>query len=448
VKLIVATYKLSRAGGSETYAVTIAEHLARLGHSVTLYARELGDMAELARERALHVCATAEELPSEADGVIAGVDRSLALELVARYPKATRLFVVHSSEDVYLPPPVPNAFAATIVLNDLHAARAAACPCTGEVVRLRQPVDLKRFDPRGRVGERPARVLLLGNYHSRPDERAGMLRQAWAGAGLTWREAGGAKQALDIPSEIAQVDVVVGFGRSALEAMACGRLAYIHDQAGSEGWVTPQSYSRIEAGGFAVAGVRLPPDIQQLRADLDAYQAEWGLAGRDIVRVHHDARDHAAALVSLLERLAPGRPCAEPSTLRALQQLAESQLRSELMAEYYRTEAKQLFALHHGSLDEIGHERLAWQAERESWATERATWGAEREHWETQRGARETDRDAWETARSRLEEERDSGTRQGIQAQERLDAFRRTRRYRLAQALAGPLDRIRGRIGR
>lgn len=87
--------------------------------------------------------------------------------------------------------------------------------------------------------------------------------------------------------------------------MACGRVAYVHDQAGSEDWITPDSYARIEAGGFAVAAARLPPSREQLTTDIDAYRAERGLAGGDIVRLHHDARDHAAALVSLIERLGP-----------------------------------------------------------------------------------------------------------------------------------------------
>ncbi len=420
MKLVVATYRLGQPGGSETYALTLAEHLARLGHSVTLYARELGIATELARQRALRVTSIAEELPSEVDGVIAGVDRGLGLQLAGRYPQAARVWVVHSSEDVHLPPPVPGAFAATVVLNDLHRARAAAAACAGEIVRLRQPVDLRRFSMRGAPRKRPASVLLLGNYHSGADGRAGMLQEAWSDAELQWSEAGGATATLDVPAAIAQTDVVVGYGRSVLEAMACGRPAYLHDQAGSEGWVTPQSYACMEAGGFAVAGTRLPPDGRQLRADLDAYEAEWGLAGRDLARTYHDARDHAAAIVSLLERLAPGAPCGEPSTLRALEQLAESQLRAELLAEHFRIEAKHWFTLSHQAQAEFARERGTWEATRAS----------------------------WEESRGELERERASATEAAVQAEQRVASFRRTRRYRVAQALATPLERLRGRLGR
>jgi hypothetical protein len=409
MELVLATHKLADPGGAPTYALTVAEQLARLGHSVTLYTRELGAVAELARERALRVTARAEELPDDADGAISGVDRSLTLELAARYQRAARVFVVHGSEDVHLPPPVPGAVAATIALNDLHATRAAACAGAGEVVRLRQPVDLRRFSPCGWPRERPARVLLLGNYHQSTAGRSRALREAW-GDGLEWREAGGAKQTLDVPRAIAEADIVVGYGRSALEAMACGRLAYVHDHSGSQGWITPESYERIEAGGFAVAAVRPPPDIEQLRSDIQAYRPEWGLAGHDIARTYHDARDHATEVVALIERLGPGQACAAPSTMRAVELLAESQLRAELMAERYRIESKQWRARH-----QEAHERLAREEER------------------------------WRAERAGLEDHRAQATSAAEEARRRLVAVRGTRRYRLAQALARPLDRLRGR---
>lgn len=231
--------------------------------------------------------------------------------------------------------------------------------------------------------------------------------------GLDWNEAGGKTQTLDVPRAIAQADIVVGYGRSALEAMACGRLAYVHDHSGSEGWITPETYERIEAGGFAVAAVRPPPDLEQLRADLRAYSPEWGLAGHDLARVRHDARDHAAEVVALIERLGSGPACAAPSTMRAVELMAESQLRAELMAEHYRIESKQWFREYQGLQEELVRERGGWH-----------------------------------DARAALEDERARAAAAAAQAQECLLAFKRTRRYRLARALAGPLDRLRAVLRR
>jgi hypothetical protein len=38
-------------------------------------------------------------------------------------------------------------------------------------------------------------------------------------------------------------DIVVGYGRSILEAIACG-VAYVHEHSGSDGWVTAENYAR------------------------------------------------------------------------------------------------------------------------------------------------------------------------------------------------------------
>ena len=159
-----------------------------------------------------------------------------------------------------------------------------------------------------------------------------------------------------------------------------------------------------------MAAARRAPGIEELSADLAAYRPAWGLAGHDLARAHHDARDHAAAVVELIERLGPGRSLGERSTVRAMAQLAESQLRAELTAEHYRKEAKQWFALYNGALEEKAQER-----------------------GDAQRGHEELER--------LLEGERQSSAA----AAERLSAFRSTRRYRLAQALSRPLDRLRAR---
>ena len=87
---------------------------------------------------------------------------------------------------------------------------------------------------------------------------------------------------LDPVLAIAEADIVVGIGRCALEGMACARPVYVHDHAGSDGWITPERYEAVEAGGFAVSTARLPPDAARLRADLEAYDPALGRACEDL----------------------------------------------------------------------------------------------------------------------------------------------------------------------
>ena len=50
LRLILSTNGLHAAGGSETYLLTVASHLQRLGHDVTLHANEVdADLAATSR---------------------------------------------------------------------------------------------------------------------------------------------------------------------------------------------------------------------------------------------------------------------------------------------------------------------------------------------------------------------------------------------------------------
>lgn len=343
MELIVALSRLAEPGGPQTYSLTVGEELARLGHGVTLYARELGAMAQLARERALRATDLPSELPESADGVLVSADRPLAVELAARYPGAARAFVVHGIDEIHLPPPLDGVVAASVALSDRFAQRVAATAGAGEVVRMRQPVNLRRFGALGAPAAPPLSVLLAGNYHGAAWSRAHVLERAWAGAGLRWERVGQPEPQLDVAPAMAAADIVVGYGRSIVEAMASGRPAYVFDHAGADGWVTPESYARIEGAGFSGMAGGDPPDAARLRADLDAYSVDLGRLGHDLARTHHDVRMHAAELVALLERIAPEPPPADRSALRALALLAEAQMRAEIARDVTRGEARQWF---------------------------------------------------------------------------------------------------------
>jgi hypothetical protein len=363
---------------------------------VILYAGAVGDpVAGWASSRALPITASERELPQEADAVIVGVDRALALKMANRYPDAARVFVAHSEEDRYLPPPIPGAVAATVALSDRQAARAAACVGSGEVVRLRQPVDLKTFSPRRPIGELPRRVLLLGNYHSLPEGRGAVLRRTWAHADLEWREVGvsAGSATLAVAEAIGDVDIVVGYGRSAVEGMACGRAVYIHDHAGTDGWLTADTYPSLEAGGFAISTERSGRNNAAIREDLSAYSPDLGRVAHELARAHHDARLHVAELVALIDRLRDARPSlapsVDPAAAGALIALTGAHARAEAMAEARHLELKRA---------------------SEGWASERAA---------LQQAA--------------------------LDAEQRLASIVSARRYRLMSALMRPLDRLRGR---
>lgn len=307
MRLVLATDGFCHIGGSETYLLTLAEQLQRLGHDVVIHAVKTGAVSELAVRRGLPVLAGEAGLPAECDGTVVQ-DVGVAHALAARYPGTAQLFVAHSDlHDFQLPTAVTGAPAKVVVLSDRVARRVAATAPGHDVVRLRQPIDTERLIPLGAVSERPRRALLLGNHQQSWHRR--LLHEVWEPLGIELRIVGsGTAAVVDPLEEIAAVDFVVGKGRAILDAMACGRPAYVYDDFGTDGWVSAGPYPELEADGFAGQATPRVADRARLAADLEAYDPAMGAANRELVLMHHKARNHAHEVVELLRGLTGGRP--------------------------------------------------------------------------------------------------------------------------------------------
>ena len=421
--IVIATGNLTGPGGSETYVMTVAEHLVRLGHSVTLLARRVGAVAEAAEALGIPVEQDPDRLPATVDAVLV-LDREFALALGSRYPTAARVFIMHNVDDAYLPPPVPGCIHVTVALNERHAARARATTGAGTVVRLHQPIDMLRFSPRQPIAATPRRVAWLGNYGGFPGAHRERLREAW-GEELEWVDIGGPQTTMDVPAALAQVDVVVGYGRSILEAMACGRAAYVFEHVGSAGWVTTTNFADMERDGFAGVAVRGPADVAQLRADLADYSSDLGWQARELVRRHHDAREHVTELMAVLDGIAPQPRRADVQQLEALSSMARLNLLLSEIAKRRMVEAR-LLAQNAAELGRAAGEATLREADLRRQVAEAA---ARIEDLEAESSARAAERADLERDRAQL-----------AAAIEEIHA---SRRYRIAATLAAPLDLLR-----
>ena len=394
----------------QTYILTVAEHLEQLGHEVTIYALETGQMADVARERGLRVAGSERELPASCD-VVYAQEPATALALGERYPTTPCVFALHARENPYwVPPQLPGTIAAAVALNGGSQARAEAFAHPTEIVRLSQPVDIRRFSPRGPLRRERPRVLLLGNYVT--GERRNLLFRACADVGYECRQIGHKSEVTSLSPEavLNDADIAVGKARVIVEAMACGRAAFVYDQSGGDGWVTPEKYQQLEADNFDGEAFPDVYDLDRLRRELREYRPEMGTVNRDLAVAHHNATRHAEALVELFQRVAPraapaGTPVQELARLVRLQWAANARattLAGEAQAA--RDRLDELVTEH----ESVRGELLRTQASAQS---------AEHRAEEAERLARET----WE----------------------RELELRGTRRYRIASVLSAPLDAAR-----
>jgi len=307
MEVVLGFFGLESLSGGGTYTLTVAEQLQRLGHEVTVFGLYEGEAADSGRERGLRIVFEEGALPTACDAVLAG-DQMTSLALAERFPTAPQVFVMIAEEDwgFTVPPQVPGVVQAVLVKHDRVERAARALSVRPQIVRLRQPVDLRRFAPITPIRERPERVLLFGNYLSGP--RRSVVEEVCADAGLECLHVGGDAASRTPEATIAEADIVIGKARTIVEAMACGRAAYVYDVQGGDGWVTPERYPLLEADNFGGQAEPAGIDAERFRADLAAYRPEMGIANRDLAVANHSAAKHVHALVELFERVGAPRP--------------------------------------------------------------------------------------------------------------------------------------------
>jgi hypothetical protein len=312
MRFLVSYLRLDHPGGTETYALTVAEQLERLGHDATLVTWLDGAMSARARARGLRVLLPEEVEPGAAEVIVAS-DGATLLALAGRNPSATRIMVMHSIEfNAQKPPQVADACQAVVVLSDRTRRHAAALAVAPRIVRLRHPVDLDRYRllpaPRRPVG----RVAIFG--HVAAGAKVGAISEACRSAGLepsvVGRSGGTATTAPE--HAIGDVDAVIGIGRCALEGATARRPVYIAGPAGIDGWLRPELYDDFERDGFAGCATSRTRGISSDELMQPPSSEEVQVLYEQVTR-QHDARAHAEELVGLARELgAPAGPVRGP----------------------------------------------------------------------------------------------------------------------------------------
>jgi hypothetical protein len=108
VEIVVSTYHLG-LGGTESYTLTVAEQLQRLGHDVTVFYVELGPGVDIGRQFGLELRNREDDLPVTCDVVFAQ-ESITSYQLADRYPTTPQAFAVHADEyDLSVPPQCPGS---------------------------------------------------------------------------------------------------------------------------------------------------------------------------------------------------------------------------------------------------------------------------------------------------------------------------------------------------
>ncbi len=293
---------LHTRGGSESYLEVAATELRRLGHEVVFFSATCGDFADRLREDGYAVHDTVDNLPDRID-VIHGQHTNATALVRTRFPRVPLVFVTHSWL-ISIEDPVPELGAAAyICFNQLTEDRLRAGTATvgAPIHRLTQPVEVSYADgARRSVGETPMRAVVVSR---RVRSLASRLEVACEAHGIAFDWFGRPdRHVADPRAEMMAADIVFAAGRTALEAMAAGRAVLVIDESTYGGWITDESYPRLEADGFTgLLDAKLAPPLEGL---LSEYSPALGATARRLAVTHHEAHRHAVDLVEIYSSIA------------------------------------------------------------------------------------------------------------------------------------------------
>lgn len=298
MKILLTNNALGRREGSESYLETIAHEFRRLEHEVVFFSPRLGEFATTLRDRGFDVVESPRDLATDFD-VIHGQHITAVGLVRERMPSTPLVFACHSTFIPIEDPVAAVDAAAFVAFNDMTLSRLKAHAATvgRPVFRLRQPVHLSFAEgQRSPLSDVPRTAVVVSRRMTSVEDQVAAVFRA---RGIEFVRVGSpGTEAADARERMLTSEIVIGIGRTVLEAMAMGRATMVLDQATTGGWVTTETYPHLEADGFT--GLQSPPASSVDRM-LDEYTPALGVAARRLAVRHHSAQRHATRLVEIYQ---------------------------------------------------------------------------------------------------------------------------------------------------
>ncbi|MFT4050204.1 MAG: hypothetical protein QM648_10290 [Solirubrobacterales bacterium] len=310
MRILIALRQPSLGGGVRSHVETVASEMQRVGHDVVVFSLDEFAWRDELEAVGLRTAGSLKGLSGRFDVAIAH-DRPSVHDINAELPELPVAFVWHGNfYDVDMSPQLDGAVKLIFQPYGPDKTRAAGISVKVPTVQVRQPIELnKRFTPHGPIAERPRRAISLSGYTT--DTRRAVLVEACERAGIEL-ELWGANEELGATRtpEIAinRADIVFGKGRVVMEAMACGRAAFVYDEFGTDGFVTEENIDELLASGIAGTDTPMPATADRIVEELARYDQRMGMVNRDLARHLFRVSAHVATQISALEQLLADNP--------------------------------------------------------------------------------------------------------------------------------------------
>ena len=284
MKILITNGDLDLYAGTQVVVRDLALELRRQGHQPMAYSHQLGDVASDLRSQGIEVTNDLERLSNgrsrrragrrgtrssrdsvrEENGFSRGGARPRFGEKRAR--KKTRCGRVHRRRR--------RQFRSRIAEAGWRECDSGNGP-KRQIDVILNAVDLERFRPRGPLPVAPQRAAIFSNNASRfthlPAVRK-VCREMGIELEILGRQRG--KPIANPEDFLPRYDLVFAKARCALEAMAVGSAVVLCDVAGAGPLVTAANFDGLRPLNFGAGVLANPVEVQQLRREVERYNAD------------------------------------------------------------------------------------------------------------------------------------------------------------------------------
>lgn len=316
LRILIGNNTLSLLAGSETWTLTMAVALQKLGHTVRCYSPDLGLIASKLTDAGIpcfdKIAAAGpqpftfvleEKVEHEYDVIIAS-HLYVVEYLRSQFPKTPIISTIHGvlhldTQGNKMPehPALESGVAQFVAVSEEVRDKLKNDYGIDSTI-IRNAFDVKTYaDIEPPAQGTPKQFLINTNYSEKDDPLVAAVREAAKHYGARCAAVGqNFMQAADLTRIIKDSDVVFGMGRSVLEGVAAGRLGIVHGRWGTGGPVIESNIEALRFYNFSGrnAASDEPASAEEIIKMVDQYYQpqflEWGKG--------YIARDHNAVFAA------------------------------------------------------------------------------------------------------------------------------------------------------
>jgi len=329
MKILVANQTLDILAGSETYILTMATELKRLGHEVTAFSPQLGIIATKLEAIGVkcvntlngdgsHQIKPFNPVLEEAEGkfdVAICAHYEITKEIRRKFSKLPIIAVCHGiihsnpkTGEIFPEHPVTDMNINQYIAVSEEVQNLLKSVYNIDSVVIRNCFDLERFKKEGKLKEKPETILVNSNYWGVDGEINDIIKDVakhydakFIGIGANF------VPTYETDLVIKDADVVFGMGRSVIEGVCAGKIGVVHGRWGTGGVITPETYKTLKLTNFSGRPVKGEGKLLSANEIIEQIDNAWNQktvnANYAIIKKENDVKVVAEKLLAIANEL-------------------------------------------------------------------------------------------------------------------------------------------------